>query len=45
MTANAGVGGVNESLVVDVVHVAKLDTEVELNIIGVAKVSVDNRES
>ena len=39
MTTNARVGGVDESLIVDVVHATKLDTEVELYIVGVAIVS------
>ena len=34
VTAEAGVGGMDEALVVDAVHVAHLDTKVQLDIIG-----------
>ena len=34
VTAEAGVGGMDEALVVDAVHVAHLDTKVQLYIIG-----------
>ena len=34
VTAEAGVGGMDEGLVVDAVHAAHLDTKVQLYIIG-----------
>ena len=34
VTAEAGVGGMDEALVVDAVHAAHLDTKVQLYIIG-----------
>ena len=34
VTAEAGVGGMDEALVVDAVHVAHLDTKVQLYSIG-----------
>ena len=34
VTAEAGVGGMDEALVVDAVHAAHLDTKVQLDIIG-----------